>query len=213
MPRPGAASRRPCGRQCRVGQQAPDGVGHRAHIGRTVDHQPGLPVDDRFVGAAGGPATWAHRRRRPRGRRCRNLHARARANGLGTTWRRRLPPPPARQLVVGERTEEADRGVVLGDATGQSVVVPSATGDGHGELGQIGPRPQPSGVDEHVHPFRGTRRLTLTTSGPSGEPEVATELRPVADAERRNRSRSTPGGMQRRAARHATEARSLSPAG
>ena len=104
-------------------------------------------------------------------------------------------PTKRGEVGVGDRAQQADRGTVLGDPAGQAVGVAAPAGDGHGQIGQSALSRTAASMSTSM-PLRGTSRLTLTTSGPSGgRPRSArADLRSSAESGR-NRSRSTPGGI------------------
>ena len=139
----------------------------------------------------------APRPRRPRGTRCRIPPVRVRATGSGTTWRTRRPPrsgtgspesetPPSSRtgapysaILPARRSESRPRPAMATVRSGTSV------------------RSRTAASMRTSMPFRGTSRLTLTTSGPVGrEPETRHGPRPARPARAVGTgARSTPEGI------------------
>ena len=111
-------------------------------IGRPPDHEAGLPVRHRLVGAT----------------RCAGHLGHAGRGGLEEDDAESLlfeaqPPVAAQhgedvgrpdqggQVGVGDAAQQAHRGTVLGDPAGQAVGVPTPAGDGHGQVGHVGLEP------------------------------------------------------------------------
>ena len=166
-----------------------------AGLGGTAHEHPGDPVLHRLAGTArgaghlGDPGGGGLEEDDPEA-----LLLEPEPTGSGTAWRRRRRPRPAgagprrtRRRAGGPARPTRPPGRPAARRPGPDRRWPPS-GRGTGGASRAAASIRTS------MPLRGTRRLTLTTSGPwAGRPRSARARRPVGGVERGEPSRSTPG--------------------